>query len=112
MKKIRKISDKLLVSAAALAMADAAFAQSGGKEFNFNTMATQAQSELKNVIDPIINIVSYLVLLVGVVMLVWNFIKRSKNDGQGNDALVSWGFSLVFVFVAIQVIKALVRALS
>lgn len=108
MKKIRKISDKLLVSAASLAMADAAFAQ----EFNFNSMATQASKSLREVIDPIINIVSYLVLLVGVVMLVWNFIKRSKNDGQGNDALVSWGFSLVFVFVAIQVIKALTNVLK
>ena len=105
MKLTKKIGTKAFAAVMALCAAQQALAQ----DFNFQTMATTATDELKNTIAPIISIVKYLVLLIGVVMLVWNYIKRAKNDGQGNDALVSWGFGLIFVFVAIQIIQVLVR---
>ena len=39
-------------------------------------------------------------------MLVWNYIKKSKGDGGSNDALAGWGFSLILVAIALQVVKA------
>lgn len=99
---MKKISKKFFMVLAAVLAGPMAMAQN-----DFNTIAGKAESALKDTLNPLINIVSILVALIGVVMLIWNFVKRSKSDGQSNDALVSWGVSLIFVFVALQVIKAI-----
>lgn len=99
---MKKISKKFFMVLAAVLAGPMAMAQ-----YNFNDIATAAQDGLKQTLSPVINIVSILVALIGTVMLIWNFVKRSKSDGQSNDALVSWGVSLIFVFVALQVIKAI-----
>jgi len=102
MKKFfNKAFGRFFMALAGLMLAGEAIASS----FDFSTVADKAQSGLKATLEPVINIVSILVALIGVVMLIWNFVKRSKSDGQSNDALVSWGVSLIFVFVALQVIK-------
>ena len=102
---MKKLSNKIVLFLAAVLTGVPAFAQGSTSEFNFNTMMDRANSGLTNTLKPVINIVSIIVALVGVVMLIWNYVKRSKSDGQSNDALVSWGVSLIFVFVALQVIK-------
>lgn len=103
MNRIKSLCGKALMAAAAVfASVQAAVAQTS---FDFSTVASKAENGLKETLAPIINIVSILVAIIGVVMLVWNYVKRSKSDGQSNDALVSWGFSLIFVFVGLQVIK-------
>lgn len=99
---MKKLSNKFFMVLAALLAGPMAMAQN-----DFTTIAGKAESALKDTLNPLINIVSILVALIGVVMLIWNFVKRSKSDGQSNDALVSWGVSLIFVFVALQVIKAI-----
>lgn len=104
MKKIfEKLSNRFFMALAGLMLAtNSAFASS---DFDFKTMSERATQGLSDTLKPVINIVSILVALIGVVMLIWNFVKRSKSDGQSNDALVSWGVSLIFVFIALQVIK-------
>lgn len=106
MKKIfEKISNRFFMALAGLMLAtNSAFANKM-QDFSFDTIATDAQDALSKTLKPVINIVSIIVALIGVVMLIWNFVKRSKSDGQSNDALVSWGVSLIFVFIALQVIK-------
>jgi len=101
---MKKLSNKFFMVLAAVLAGPMAMAQ-GGTNYNFQDIAQKAQTGLKDTLEPLINIVSILVALIGVVMLIWNFVKRSKSDGQSNDALVSWGVSLIFVFVALQVIK-------
>lgn len=102
---MKKLSNKFFMILASILYGPVAMAQNKMTEFSFDTIADQAQSALSKTLKPVINIVSTLVALIGVVMLIWNFVKRSKSDGQSNDALVSWGVSLIFVFVALQVIK-------
>ncbi len=101
---MKKLSNKFFMVLAAVLAGPLAMAQKSS-EFDFTTMTDSAISGLTGTLKPVINIVSALVALIGVVMLIWNFVKRSKSDGQSNDALVSWGVSLIFVFVALQVIK-------
>lgn len=101
---MKKLSNKFFMVLAALLAGPLAMAQKSG-EFDFTTITDSAMQGLTGTLRPVINIVSALVALIGVVMLIWNFVKRSKSDGQSNDALVSWGVSLIFVFVALQVIK-------
>jgi hypothetical protein len=101
---MKKLSNKFFMVLAAVLAGPLAMAQ-GGTTYDFKNIASKAQNGLTETLEPVINIVSILVALIGVVMLIWNFVKRSKSDGQSNDALVSWGVSLIFVFVALQVIK-------
>lgn len=93
--------NKLFVAAAASLMAAPAFAQYKG----FTEMASSAEGVFRDALIPIINIASIVIGVVAVIMLIWNYIKRSKADGQGNDALASWGFSLIFAILALQIVK-------
>ena len=110
MKKFfENIYGKAASAAVSLMIADQAFASSQSQaNFNFNTMASNAKEGLKGATGSVLNIVAILVLIIGGVMLLWAFIKRSKNDGQGNDALVGWGVGLIITFLALEIIKLLV----
>lgn len=92
---------RILVAAAGVLSAHSAFAQ----YTSFNDMADKAQGVFQSALTPIINIASIVIAVVAVIMLIWNYIKRSKGDGQGNDALASWGFSLIFAVLALQLVK-------
>lgn len=111
MKKFfNSIAGKLVATSALVsASAKDVFAQGSKTNFDFNTMANKATQELSNATGSVLSIVSILVFIIGGVMLLWAFIKRSKNDGQGNDALVGWGIGLIFTFLGLQVIKYLVQ---
>lgn len=98
----KKASERFFTALAAMMVAGQAFAQS---EFNFETMANDATTALNSTLKPIINIVQMIIALIAVVMLVWNYIKRAKNDGQSNDALAAWGFSLLIALAGLQVVK-------
>jgi len=102
---MKKLSNKFFMVLAALLAGPMAMAQGKNDKFDFTSITNDAIDGLTGTLKPVINIVSIIVALIGVVMLIWNYVKRSKSDGQSNDALVSWGVSLIFVFVALQVIK-------
>ena len=97
MKKFKKIAASVAASMAAAP----AFAQYKG----FTEMASSAEGVFRDALIPIINIASIVIGVVAVIMLIWNYIKRSKGDGQGNDAMASWGFSLIFAILALQIVK-------
>lgn len=106
MKKFfNKAFGRFFMALAGLMLAGEAIAKAPAGSFDFSTVADKAQSGLKATLEPVINIVSILVALIAVVMLIWNYVKRSKSDGQSNDALASWAVALIFVFVALQAIK-------
>ena len=108
MKKIFNSVLGKITAASALVAATANDAFASNADFDFSTMAKEATDSLKGATGSVLNIVSILILIIGGIMLLWAFIKRSKNDGQGNDALVGWGVGLIVTFLALQVIKVLV----
>lgn len=76
---------------------------------NFNAQAklNSVKGELTKVVGNIIDIASIFAGIIGVILLVWNFFKRGKGDGQSNDALASVAWSMLFVVIGIQIVKVL-----
>lgn len=73
--------------------------------FDANSKITSMTSDLKTIGKNVISLVSVLVGVVGAIMLVWNYFRRAKGEGQGNDALGSWGWGLLFTFIFLQLIS-------
>ena len=105
---MKKSIRNAVASAAALLFVQAqtftASAQGGFK--SATEILNTATTEIGNTANSLLNLVSILVGVVAIVMLIWNYIKKSKGDGGSNDALAGWGFSLIFVAIALQVVKA------
>lgn len=68
---------------------------------------SRVSSGLKTTVTSIINVVSIILAVVGVVMLAWTYYRRTKGDGQSNDAMAGWLIAMVFVILGIQIIKLL-----
>lgn len=99
---MKKFTTKFLVAAAAALGA----AQTASAQYtDFNSMMTQANTTMASAAGVIINFASILIGLVGIVMLIWNFIKRSKNDASSNDALLGWAIGLLFAALGLQVVR-------
>ena len=75
--------------------------------FNAQSKLRDVKTQLTNVVGNIIDIASIFAGIVGVILLVWNFFKRGKGDGQSNDALASVAWSMLFVVIGIQIVKVL-----
>lgn len=106
---MKKSIRNAVASAAAILCVQAqtftASAQAGTFKSATDILNTATQ-EIGNTANSLLNLISILVGVVAIVMLVWNYIKKSKGDGGSNDALAGWGFSLIFVAIALQVVKA------
>ena len=100
MKKISKWS-KYAAASAVLSLAGFQQALAEGNFSQLKTIEDTLQSGAKTAI----NISSVMVGLIAVIMLAWNYFKRSKGDGQSNDALASWGWGLILVIIGLQVVK-------
>ena len=101
---MKKLFTKM--SAAAVALTATALSASAQTQFGgFNKMINDANQTVTDAGVVIINFASILIGVIGAVMLIWNFIKRSKNDASSNDALVGWGFGLLFACLGLQVIR-------
>lgn len=98
-----KIRRTIMCGTLALINAPAIFAQQNYKEFS--SLLDGITQEAGKWTNSLLNLISVIVGLIGIVMLVWNYIKANKSDGQSNDAMISWGWRLIFVFAAIQLIK-------
>ena len=97
MKKNNIARKAALCLASAAAFCTSAFAQFDASSKLTNTVKTASTQA--------INLVSVLVGLIAVIMLAWNYFKRSKGDGQSNDALASWGWGLIIVIIGLQVVR-------
>ncbi len=62
-------------------------------------------TQLKSGSLKVINVISVMIGLIAVIMLAWNYYKRSKGDGQSNDALAAWGWGLLIAIIGLQVVK-------
>jgi hypothetical protein len=76
-------------------------------QFDAQQKLQKVERQLSTVVGDIIDIASIFAGIVGVILLVWNFFKRGKGDGQSNDALASVAWSMLFVVIGIQIIKVL-----
>lgn len=94
------------IAGAAAALVAATRSASAQTQFRgFNNMVNDANRTVTDAGVVVINFASILIGVIAVVMLVWNFIKRSKNDASSNDALVGWGFGLLFAALGLQVVR-------
>lgn len=99
---MKKISKWSKYAAASAVLSLAGFQQALAQNFS---QLDQIESTLRTGAKSAINIISVMVGLIAVIMLAWNYFKRSKGDGQSNDALASWGWGLIIVIIGLQVIK-------
>ena len=70
-----------------------------------SSMLTTAGTTLKTSAGPLLNLVSIIIGMVGVVMLVPTFIKYAKGEPTSADAFLKHGGGLVIVFVLLQLIR-------
>lgn len=99
MKKIFK-KGKYVAASAMLSLAG--FQQALAQDFG---QLDTIETALRTGATRAINIISVMVGLIAIIMLAWNYFKRSKGDGQSNDALASWGWGLIIVIIGLQVVK-------
>lgn len=106
MKKLKRLKNVICLRALTVTLA----LFSGGYALmaqNFDAAAkiSSMTSDLRTIGRQVITLVSVLIGIVGAIMLVWNYFKRAKGEGQGNDALGSWGWGLIFTFIFLQLIS-------
>ncbi len=70
-----------------------------------NTILTGAQTQLTSIATNIINLISIIGAIVGVVMLAPNLLKYLKGDPSSNDALIKVGAGLLIFVVILQIIR-------
>lgn len=104
---MKKSIRNAVASAAALLCVQAQTFTASAQFKGASQILDTATQEIGNTANSLLNLISILVGVVAIVMLVWNYIKKSKGDGGSNDALAGWGFSLIFVAIALQVVKAI-----
>lgn len=71
-----------------------------------STMLSTAGTNLKNILNPLVTDVSYILGLIGIVMVAPTLIKFLKGDPASSDAFVKLGSGFLMGFVVLQVIKA------
>ena len=106
---MKKLINKLtLLVASVILTSKAAYAQ--GTTFQgFDIMVNDANTSVTQAFTTIINFASILIAVIAAVMLIWNYIKRSKNDASSNDALASWGFGLLYALLGLQVLRFIIQ---
>lgn len=78
-------------------------AQNGYVDFNsvISSSTTQARTNIKSAVG----IIQIAIIAIALVMLAWAFYKRSKADGQSNDAIMTVIVTLVVVLIVIEILK-------
>lgn len=74
---------------------------------DINSFMSGGKNLLKQVEEHAVDIALGLVGLVGLIMVVPNLIKHSKNDPNASDAFIRLGTGLVAAFVLIQLARLL-----
>ncbi len=69
------------------------------------SLIDEVETELTGFAEPIINIVTIIMGIIGVVMIAINLSKYLKGDPSSNDSLLKVGIGMLIAVVLLQVIK-------
>ena len=75
---------------------------------NVSTMLSSWWSTLKTIVDPVVNIVSIILGLIGFVKLLPIFAKFLKGEPTSADAFLNHGGGFVIAFVIMQLIRLVI----
>ena len=103
MKKFREFKSRVVLFVASMFAPAVSFAQSANTDAR--TILEGAATQVTNLAGTIINLVSIIGALVGVVMLAPNLLKYLKGDPSANDALIKVGAGLMIFVVLLQIIR-------
>ena len=62
---------------------------------------------LAGALSGILDVATIVVLIVAVPTLIWAYIRRTKGDHQGDDALIGWAWGAIAVILLLQAIRLL-----
>ena len=108
MKNFSKTSTITLVATLSL-LAWVLFPCSAGAQVkDVSTMLSSWWSTLKTIVDPVVNIVSIVLGLIGFVKLLPIFTKFLKGEPTSADAFLNHGGGFVIAFVIMQLIRLVI----
>jgi ABC-type phosphate transport system permease subunit len=106
MKNFRKTSKLTLAMALALQLMSTVSASAQVKDVS--TMLSSWWSTLKTIVDPVVNIVSIILGLIGFVKLLPIFAKFLRGEPTSADAFLNHGGGFVIAFVIMQLIRLVI----
>lgn len=102
MKKFSEFKSRVVLFVASMFAPIVSFAQANT---DARTILEGAATQVTGLASTIINLVSIIGALVGVVMLAPNLLKYLKGDPSANDALIKVGAGLMIFVILLQIIK-------
>ena len=105
MKNFSKTSKIALMGSLLLALWVLSAPSASGQVKDVSTMLSSWWSTLKTIVDPVVNIVSIILGLIGFVKLLPIFAKFLKGEPTSADAFLNHGGGFVIAFVIMQLIR-------
>ena len=108
MKNFKQTSKTTLLIAAVLALWMTTGPSAAAQVKDVSTMLSSWWSTLKTIVDPVVNIVSIILGLIGFVKLLPIFSKYLKGEPTSADAFLNHGGGFVIAFVIMQLIRLVI----
>ena len=108
MKNFSKTSKITLFLTVALVLWIVGSVTASGQVKDVSTMLSSWWSTLKTIVDPVVNIVSIILGLIGFVKLLPIFAKFLKGEPTSADAFLNHGGGFVIAFVIMQLIRLVI----
>ena len=108
MKNFRKTSTITLTTALLIAALFLFPCSASAQVQDVSTMLSSWWSTLKTIVDPVVNIVSIVLGLIGFVKLLPIFAKFLKGEPTSADAFLNHGGGFVIAFVIMQLIRLVI----
>ena len=108
MKNFSKTSTITLVATLSLLAWVLVPCSAGAQVKDVSTMLSSWWSTLKTIVDPVVNIVSIVLGLIGFVKLLPIFAKFLKGEPTSADAFLNHGGGFVIAFVIMQLIRLVI----
>lgn len=108
MKNFNKTSKTPLLIAIMLALWVITGPSAAAQVKDVSTMLSSWWSTLKTIVDPVVNIVSIILGLIGFVKLLPIFSKYLKGEPTSSDAFLNHGGGFVIAFVIMQLIRLVI----
>lgn len=74
---------------------------------DINRATDSIKNTLAGALTGILDVATIVVLIVAVPTLIWAYIRRTKGDHQGDDALIGWAWGAIAVILLLQAIRLL-----
>lgn len=104
-----KIIKKIYLSAITAVLGLFCFAETALAQVDFSNLSSNLEKvpkQVKDLINPIVNIIMLIVGIIAIGVLVYGYIqKKRSNDPNSADGLVSGALNTVYVVVGIYIIK-------